>query len=462
MTNVEAPVRELDDASLFSFSFRVPGIAFLLAVGLVLRLALALLPGFGVDIGTFQAWSNQLANDGPWNFYREDFFTDYAPGYMYVLWLFGELNQVFHFSNEQFEYLLKMPAIIADLASAYLLYLMLKEDRPGAALASAALYLLFPAALLIGSVWGQVDSILAFFLLLTVYLIGRERPVAGAVAFTVGFLVKPQAIAALPFLAFWIIREQVALLRTDEGRDEALRTLGACVAVPLAVLVLLILPFFKWQPWNLIEQLYDATNVANYRVNSFWAFNFWNTGGLFDMGFRCDLASACPEDARARATEWLGIPTRYWGLGMFVAAIGGTIFALRRAQGMGFLALGTALSVMAFYMFLTRMHERYIFAFFLVFLLACVLINSRVLWGAFVVAGLVHFLNLYHVYAYYYPNELRWESLYKWLEKASFLGTGYETVQVLSAVFVVCFFIILGAAAGLGAKRSPPPPAEVT
>src|SRR3989442_7051633 len=79
--------------SLVAAGQKIPAIAWLMAIGLMLRLLLAFLPGFGVDIGTFSAWSGQLAHDGPWNFCQTDFFTDYAPGYMYVLTLIGKLNQ---------------------------------------------------------------------------------------------------------------------------------------------------------------------------------------------------------------------------------------------------------------------------------------------------------------------------------------------------------------------------------
>ncbi|HEY5624887.1 MAG TPA: hypothetical protein VIT93_00205, partial [Dehalococcoidia bacterium] len=79
MANLEAHAGPAPASSdLVKFSVRLPGIEILLAAGLALRLGLAFLPGFGVDIGTFQAWSNSLANDGPWNFYNETSFTDYA------------------------------------------------------------------------------------------------------------------------------------------------------------------------------------------------------------------------------------------------------------------------------------------------------------------------------------------------------------------------------------------------
>ncbi len=430
---------------------RRPGIEILLAAGLALRLGLAFFPGFGVDIGTFQSWANSLANDGPGNFYNTTSFTDYAPGYMYVLWFIGEANQVFGFSPDQYEYILKLPSIIADIASGYLIYRLLADQKPGVRLGTTALYVFFPAALLIGPIWGQVDSILAFFLLLSVYYVGRDRPVHGAVAFTIGFLMKPQAIAALPFLAFWIIRE-------NWGNR---RTIVLCTVVPLLVMLVLITPFFEFQPWRLVEVLYDASNVATYRVNSFWAYNFWNFGGIFEQGFRCDLPGSCgsPGD-EARATEWYGIATRYWGLGLFTLAIAAVIGSLRKAQGTGYLALGVALSVMAFYFFLTRMHERYVFAAFLPLVVAAALIHSRLLWGMLVVLAVSHSVNLYHVFNYplYTPDgaPLRWEWAYDWLETGDFFGkipligdtvssiTGQlEAVQFFSIVMVVSFLVLL-------------------
>lgn len=434
----EAPLPE------FSFSFGFNAIAILLAAGLVVRLGLAFLPGFNVDMGVFTFWSIQLAEKGPWHFYDEDFFTDYAPGYMYVLLLIGKLREWFSLSDGQVEYVLKLPSIAADLASAYLLYRLLDTRRLEVRLGAAALYLLFPAALLIGAVWGQVDSMLAFFLLLSVYYIGRERPVAGAVAFTAGFLVKPQAIAALPFLALWIMRQ-----RPPEWREVASgirlpvppAVWYKCAGAGVAVLLVLIFPFFTYKPWDLISQLYDATNVENYRTNSFWAYNFWNLGGLFDWGFKPDVAGIKPGEG-----EWMGFSHRLWGTMMFAASTVLILIATRRSKGTGMLALGTALSVLAFFLFLTRMHERYAFAVFLPFLAACALLESRLLWASFAGLSLVHFFNLYHVYVYYNPNGLRWESFYALFGKADFLGTGLETVQVLSIIMVASFPVLLAAA----------------
>jgi Gpi18-like mannosyltransferase len=435
------------EATVASFSIRFKPIFPLMLGGLVVRLLLALLPGFGIDIGTFEAWSRQLAQDGPWNFYSSDFFTDYAPGYMYVLMFIGKIDQSVHFTNDQYEYVLKLPSIAADMASAYLLYLLLERQRMGVRLGAVAIYVAFPAALLIGPVWGQVDSLLAFFLLLTVYFVARDRPVAGAVAYTIGFLTKPQAVAALPFIAFWVLRQH-----PSQVREPVPRVWLECVGAALVTFLVLITPFFTDHPWGIIGQLYDATNVENYRVNSFWAYNFWNVFGIFESGFRCDVpVSQCA--AGAHPTEIFGLYTRYWGLlltGVSLVAIIGTLW---RARGTGHLALGVALSVLAFYMFMTRMHERYVFAAFLPLLAACALIHSRALWAGFVSLAVIHVLNLYHVYEYYYPDSLHVQRLYHFLEESDLQGTGLETLQIFSILMVASFLAVLATAYALGRRK---------
>lgn len=511
MANVDTAAGSVqqDETPLLDFSFRVPAIGLLLVGGLILRLVLATLPGFGVDIGLFQFWSIQLAERGPWDFYDTDFFTDYAPGYMYVLLFIGKLHQAFDFSDETFEYILKLPAIVADLGSAYVLYKLLEGQKMETRIVAAALWLVFPAALLIGPIWGQVDSLLAFFLLLSIYYIGRDRPVRGALAFTLGFMVKPQAIAALPFLAIWIMRRNPPVWLSG-GKGPLIPQIWLRITgISLVLVLLLILPFFTYEPWKFIEHLYNATDVENYRVNSFWAYNFWNIQGIFESGFK-------PDDQ-----EFLGITHRLWGFALFGASLVAIIAATWRGQGTGILALGSALSIVAFYLFLTRMHERYIFPAMLPMLAACVLLGyslaadriddlrkvltpasamlvamvplfvlgfavdsvflflslvppllalayyfaRSMVWVTFLGFAALHTINLYHVYIYDLYNDdsatpdiveespLKVDRFYRWLESGTFLGTSYDTVQALSFLMVVLFPIALATAYALS-KRS--------
>ena len=436
------------ERSVVDFSFRVPAIAVVLVTGLILRLILATLPGFSSDISVFQFWSNQLAEHNPWNFYDSDFFIDYAPGYLYVLWWIGKLHQIFHFSNSDFEYILKIPPILADLASAYLLYRMLDSQKLGLRVGSAALYLLFPATLLVGSVWGQTDSLLAFLLLLSVYFISRDRPVAGAVTFIAAFMVKPQAMAALPFLALWIMRrhpprwiEVSSRLKLPVPPGVWLRTIGAAVAVALVLLV----PFFTYTPWDLYDKLRFSVDVYPYSTVN--AYNFW---AIIDPSFR-------PDDV-----DYRGISYQTWGLILFAVSIAAILLAMRKSEGTGLLALGTALSVLVFYVFLTRMHERYLFPFFLPFLVACVLARSRFLWTAFIALGAIHFLNLYYPYSYYAlvfppageaPAAPFSQFVYDLVEEANLVASGFSTIEILSIATVAAVPILVAAAYKLSSRK---------
>lgn len=125
---------------------------------------------------------------------------------------------------------------------------------------------------------------------------------------------------------------------------------------------------------------------------------------------------------------------------------------LRRVRGPAFLALGTSLSILAAYVFMTRMHERYLFPFFLPLLAACVFLKSRVLWAAFGVLGAVHFLNLYLVYSNE-EEKLRYQPLYDWLRNEDLWGSGLETAQLLSAVVLAGLLVLIPTAYRLAAKR---------
>ena len=65
--------------------------------GMLLRVLVGgvLLPlsGFRIDVGDFTAWAQRLAERGPGEFYDPSYFSDYPPGYLYVLWLLGSVGR---------------------------------------------------------------------------------------------------------------------------------------------------------------------------------------------------------------------------------------------------------------------------------------------------------------------------------------------------------------------------------
>jgi len=86
----------------------------LITLGVALRLLTLRSPGFPSDVGTFQAWAEHLVQVGPGGFYAPDYFSDYPPAYLYVLWLFGAL-----FDGELLRLAVKaasIPAVVAIAA----------------------------------------------------------------------------------------------------------------------------------------------------------------------------------------------------------------------------------------------------------------------------------------------------------------------------------------------------------
>ena len=156
----------------------VGAVLVVLALGLALRLIIAyLLPGsgFGVDLGAFRAWAANLASQGLNGFYQRDFFHDYTPGYLYVLWVLGLVGQALGGVGVA---LIKVPAILADLAIGWLVWSMVLElgGRRKVALVAAFVAVVNPISWFDSVVWGQVDSVGVVFLLLGLRELWRDHP----------------------------------------------------------------------------------------------------------------------------------------------------------------------------------------------------------------------------------------------------------------------------------------------
>ena len=105
----------------------------ILVLGLVLRVFIAgvylPLSGLSNDIGAFTAWAMRLASVGPAEFYEAGYFSDYPPGYMYVLWLLGSIGHglIETLGRDVTGGLVKVPGILADVGVAWLLFVICRR-----------------------------------------------------------------------------------------------------------------------------------------------------------------------------------------------------------------------------------------------------------------------------------------------------------------------------------------------
>lgn len=227
--------------------------------------------GHSTDMSCFSGWSDMIFQGGISNFYASDAFTDYPPGYMYVLYVIGALKQLFQPTDGALWLLIKLPAILCDLLTGWLIYKIAhKRLGDGLSAAIAGAYLLNPAVILNSSLWGQVDSVYTLLIVLMLYLLTDKKMIQAYFAFAVCIFVKPQALMFTPLILFGIIEN--VLLPEWDGKKFLQNLIGGLCAI--ALLFLLALPFGIG---NVVSQ-YQAT-LSSYPYLTVNAFNLWGALG---------------------------------------------------------------------------------------------------------------------------------------------------------------------------------------
>ena len=360
--------------------------------GMLLRVLIAgvLLPlsGFRIDVGDFTAWAQRLAVSGPGEFYDPTYFSDYPPGYLYILWLLGSIGSTLKpllLGVDITSALVKVPGVLADAGVAAMLFVYCRRFMDGRiagwsgeriGLIAAAVYLLNPGTIFNSAVWGQVDSVGVLAILVTLYWLARGWTELAAVGAVVALLIKFQYAFIIPIVAIVGIKRHLLGRSADPdqaGRPDMLRVLTS-LAAGFGSLVALIWPFglSLWSPADpthgLIDRFVDAANL--YKGLSINAFNLWrNTwSGLGDtLTWGCDSPSfgsdtSCVGGAGVAFT--IGGATITWqlvGALLFLAvALVAFWYVARRDDGHGLLLAALLLAV-AFFVLPTRVHERYMF-----------------------------------------------------------------------------------------------------
>ncbi len=373
----------------------------LLALGLALRLIIAyvLLPGSGfkVDLASFSGWASALAQDGPWGFYDRGIFVDYTPGYLYVLWALGLVAQA---SGIAIGELLKLPAIVADLALAVAIFALAAElgaSRRGALIA-AAVFLLVPVSWFDSAVWAQVDSVGTLFLLLAVRELWRGRSEQAAILTTIAAVIKPQFGILIPLAAAVIIYRHWVERRDDGSRlgGGPIRLVTTTIA-GLVTATLLCLPFGITMVGLLQQIVKTAGGYPFITVNAYnpWALVTMDGNGLAAAGTWIRDAPN-PRNLADPYYAPFGIPALVVGTSLIAIAIIALMAVLWRRHD-DRRALLVALTVMsiAFFVLPTRVHERYLYPFFA---LGAILLALRPRWAAvYAVLAAANFANLYGI-----------------------------------------------------------------
>lgn len=387
----------------------------LFGLAFILRLTAAgFFHGFDNDTACFAAWADRMFRVGPWGFYSDSVFTDYPPGYMYLLYPVGALRALFRveYGSPAHLILLRLPAIACDMGCGLLLYReagrLLKNTMP---LLLTAAYLFNPCILLNSSVWGQVDSVYTLLLVILCLCLVRRRFLPACFCFFLGILVKPQMLLFAPILFTGFLYQ---LFSEKFSLRNLLRNLGYGVISLLGAL-LLTLPFGLT---NVLAQYLDT--VGSYPYAAVNACNFWGLLGLNWV---------------SQDNTFLGLPYRFYGWAAIAAALIlvlllGLRALFRRPRDTAYTAAASsetlsgqdlaasgktslpeinypllaALFMASVFVFSVRMHERYLYPAVVLLLFACLRLPSKRLYLSYCGFSLLHFYNTAYVLFFYDPS----------------------------------------------------------
>ncbi|MDP9269450.1 MAG: hypothetical protein M3P14_00470 [Chloroflexota bacterium] len=394
----------------------------IIVAGLLLRAFIAgiWLPksGFATDVGDFTSWAIRLAQVGPGAFYVPGLFSDYPPGYLYVLWGLGTIGHMLQpmVGVDPTGALVKIPAIFADAGIAALLFLISRRflgrwvgdvagERIG--IVAATVYLFNPGVIFDSAVWGQVDSVGMLAVLAAVYLLARGWTEAAAVTALLAMLLKFQFGFMIPIVVLVGLKRHLFGRSSDPDQDrqpDLLRVLTS-LAAGLGTLVLLILPFglSVWAPSPSAPSLWGKfLQAANtYQGLAINAFNMW-------MNPWSGLAAARESGGLTPTLYWgddqhiafligsFGVSWQLIGVGLFLVVAAVAAYALwRRDDAAGILA-ATLLVAVAFFVLPTRVHERYLFP---ALVLGAPLVVRGARWAViYVLLAVGFFANVYGIY----------------------------------------------------------------
>lgn len=382
------------------------GVLFFL--GFSFRVLLSFLPGFQIDMSAWYGWANRLVSYGFSRFYDPAVWTNYTPGYLYVLWFLEKVKEFLLLGPVFNEQLFKLPGIVADLITAFLIYKIIEGKNRKLALLATALYLFNPALIFNTSVWGQADSFLTAFILFSFYLlIERKKAIFSSFVIALAVLVKPQTLFVLPILFFF------------QMKNFSKKTWFKSGVVFILTVILLALPFFPTEPFLGLPRLIFQMS-EDYSYTTLNAFNFWQLFGNWQLD----------------SVLFLGISKQVWGI--FMAAVLQILIIRKllknKEQKIADWYYASFLSIGAFFFFATRMHERYLLPALCFLLLAAALKKSYFLFFSYLFVSFLHFVNLYWVYNLYQPSFLKID----WLQ--SFINS---TAWGFSLLSVFWFAVVL-------------------
>lgn len=376
----------------------------LLVLALILRVILVFISSYHPDLPNHIDWGNRFLSYGSKNFYENSVWGVSWPnqpfGSMFlfasIAWLKNIIFNSLLFLNNTFpifpsfiipvlelklhSWMVKLPFILADLGIGVLIYQMVKQFNPKKALLAASFFLFNPVLIYNSAIWGQTDPLINLLALSGLYLTFKKQYFWGIILFLSSFLFKLSLIIYLPIFDLLLIKQ------IKDWKKFVIPTLTFIIfiyflAIPFA--------FGDKNPFEWIWYMY--TNRVLSRQGSMLngnAFNFWFI--LFGVDF-----------SKSEFTKFGPLTYQLWSRLIYILFLIPVCFKFLKSKlNIQNLLIALMLSGFGSFVFLTNMHERYLYPIFPILITLIFLPKSKFKIKSLVVLSIIHFINLYNLWFY--------------------------------------------------------------
>lgn len=357
-------------------------LAAVLAGAFLLRVALVLVTeAYPYDEGCLFSWALRMAQVGPGDFYAPDYFADYPPGYMLVLWLVGRLMGIFHlaYTQKSAALLMALVPILCELGLAALVYAIGQKNLGRrAGLWLAALTAFCPAFLFNSAVWRQIDGVLCLCMAGAFWLLEQKRYLPAAFLYGVGLAIKPQPLLLGPVLAVCFLQPLLwpaadGASAKDAAADRAAR-LRALKNGALGALAALVPPLAAALPFGPLGSL-----------PALLAQKYWGTAQSYPYASinACNLYAALGANWTGQQERFGFFTWQQWGCMGILFVTGCLLYLAVRSSRAGRFSplLLAAVYLAGIFTLSHRMHERYLLPAIALLLAAAAVWGDRRLVG---------------------------------------------------------------------------------
>ncbi len=317
---------------------------------------------FHGDLYNNLSWGNALLKYGTNGFFEQKVWEHSVPNQppLYILlfaftsFLFKNINNLIFYLNNNVGIfpsslvwfwqgsgniiLLKLPSIIADLGIAFVIYKFFKNRNLGFRL--VVIWLFNPITFYNSAIWGQTDPIVNLLGLISIYFLINKKLVNSLLFLTLSLLFKGSLAIFVPVLLIYAIWQKYNLKIW----------IKAILISAIATILITVWfhPNLDLPIWliNLYTKQILPGEIGDLSAN---AFNFWylvNPGKVLD------------------SIKYFGITAHSIGYAITLIIIGFTTLKLQKQKTEKKLLFSLAIVALTSFLFMTRIHERYLYPFF--------------------------------------------------------------------------------------------------